>query len=205
MSKGNEREKLINKFIIKLFKSKAAGTTKATALLMLKRFVRESNKKWTLSLELLFDNTWDRPIPANILAKFKKDDSSGKIVRIKPNKKASPFIIVDDSEIKQPKIKPNKRPYYKDTPRFDEPEDIDDPKWEEELIEFVVKNPNVKCAECGDQFTRTKDYRNRLLCPKCNEKLQNTFNDSNDNYLYASSHDMDRRVNKNTALNIRPL
>jgi hypothetical protein len=141
--KNQERERLINRFISRIFKFKAQGLTKIVSLLKVKIFIRQNGMKWTSSLESLFESTWMKQVPRDIQERNNPKPSRAKV---KPNSPKLSVEIQEQGDGRQSskpvpgiKVKPNVRPYVKDEPRFDEPEDIDDPKWDEPLLYKMLK------------------------------------------------------------------
>jgi DNA-directed RNA polymerase subunit RPC12/RpoP len=220
-ARTEERERTINLFIIKIFKCKADGLSKPMALIKMKHYLGTNGKKWNANIEKLFENTWVKQVPPEVLKEFKREDREKRVklfnhppIRIKPNK-IRPRLTVEETEIPDPpKIKPNKRGYVSDKPRFDEPDDINDPKWDEPLLDVMVKEErrNRKCANCGDAFVRLKTSDPMMLCPTCSKKLEDSFNDSNEDFTYAAEEERAavsaatiKRSEKHRILNIKPL
>jgi hypothetical protein len=225
MSRRDAREQLINSFIIRIFKSKSGGQSRSLALIKSKHFINSSGKKWTTTMQELFDNTWAKKVPPEILKQFRLEEQEanrstapvepvnrGAVpgVRIKPNKPLS----LDPAKIK-PKRAYNKsdNPYFKnnadyDPPRFDEPDDIDDPKYDSPIFDILIKEQHKtrKCNVCDEVFERKKGSDSFMTCPKCIKDLRDSFNDSNENFIYASQQFLEQqREEKKKILNIKQL
>lgn len=181
MANPNEREKIINRFIIRIFRGKARGISKPLVMIKLKKFIRDNGKKWTSKLEGLFDSTWNKNIPPEILAEFKQE----KPLRIKPNL--------------EPKIKPNKRAYVKEDTSGD-PDDIDDPRYDKPLEAIIAKKRKCMGEDCDNTFIQDNNYPHRCLCPDCLKKSEDIFSINN---IYASEQDFESE--KDRVLRAKPL
>jgi hypothetical protein len=223
-ARKNERERLINLFIVKIFKCKADKNSKPIALIKLKKYVALQGKRWNDNIEQLFESTWERQVPATVLTEIKREEKlarPAKVVpaRVRPNRAFLQVEIEapeDDTIVHPTAIKPNRTRVSKnfDKSRFDEPEpdDLDDEKWDVPVMEALVKEEkrNRKCANCDEPFVRLKNTDPMMLCEKCSKALEDSFNDSSPNYSYASEEDIAiaseiRKAERNRILNIKPL
>jgi hypothetical protein len=182
-----EREKLINQFVIRVFKLRAKNIPQEYIEIKLKAFIRARGKKWSPRLQLLFDSSMKKDIPQSVLRKLNLLEP-----KIKPNAK--------QQQEHEPNIKP-KRKYRQD--RVDEfEEEFDDPRYDYpiEAIPEVTRT----CTKCNNKFVQNKDYVNRMLCPKCDAWSKNIFSINN---IYASSDEIidQQQDKKHKALKIRPL
>ena len=168
------KEKLISDFVMFVFKCRAANQSKPATLDKAKQFVRQNGKKWTDKLTILFESSWTKKIPKDLLEEFRPKIKPNKEIRKPKEPKIKPNVTI----ITEPKIKP-KRAYVVE--KHNEPSDIDDPKYNKPL--GSMKPTRRICSNCGEQFIQNTEYPNRLLCPSCNKWAQDIFSVNN---IYAS-------------------
>lgn len=174
------KEKLISDFVTLVFKCRATNQSKVATLDKAKKFVRQNGKKWTDKLTILFESSWTKKIPKDLLEEFKPRIKPNIIVETKPAKE--PRIKPNAPKVKEPKIKP-KRQYVLE--RHSEPSDIDDPIYNKPLD--TIKPTKRVCSNCGETFIQSSEYPNRLLCPVCNKWAQDIFSVNN---IYASENSL---------------
>ena len=73
--KLNDRERLINNFILLIFKGKAQKHAQAKVMSDAKAYIAHKGKKWTARLDLLFRSTWSKKIPLEIIEEVKNPNS----------------------------------------------------------------------------------------------------------------------------------
>jgi ribosomal protein L37AE/L43A len=227
MSRKDRREQLINSFIIRIFKAKSAGLSKGMALIKAKHFINSGNKKWTDPLEELFETTWSKKVPPEVLHQFQIEEreANGPVVKDSPPSQSS--IRVKPNSVGTKESRPSAKPVKikpgksfdpskwgvdseedLDKDRYLEDEgfiDLNDPSLSKPLMEYVDKHPTKKCSKCDKPFTRKKASDNWMICPACAKSIDGLLNESNPNYIFASDFLEQQRINKNKILNIKSL
>jgi len=153
--------RLINRFIIRLYKYRIKGTVKATAKGKLIVFIRDNNKRWTPKLNDLFETTWRRKIPSDIEVQLRK-----KIVeKQKPITTTAPKMPPKTSNIKTKQNTPKNK-------------DIDS-ELGPDIPLFDIKPTRRICAKCQEAYMQTPEYPSRMLCPACKKACESIFSINN--------------------------
>jgi ribosomal protein S27AE len=153
-------EKLINKFVSLIFKSKAKGEKKPEVVLKMRGFLKKENKRWTTTFSDLFDAAWKKrvpkdtpkPAPASKIRDIRQLKVEVKPGVVKPGKKPVTQVI----DIRQPKKERTPRD-KEDYSQYDKPLNI-------------IPERERQCAKCGDKYLQNQSHPSRMLCPKCSDR-----------------------------------
>jgi len=186
MAKADDKARLINRFVTRVFKHKRDGKSKAVVKEKLKRFISKQQKRWAASWDILFESTWRKRLPAETpkeknqeqlaLKEDQKLEQQAPKVRTQPTKLPKPPKTVKEKirqataqkRITIPVVKPEPVPQAE--PKKGDPQRKSDNKQGPDHPLYQMTPTPRKCSRCGADYIQCDEHPNRLLCPSCDKR-----------------------------------